>query len=74
MAQLPPDGDLIINMIGSDVVIFHRYSEEEYHRWNASDQNATAQAMGIINTDERLTAEQKCFAYFWAGYFYAHAA
>ena len=73
MAQLPPDGQWLIQQIGEDVVLFERYTEAEIARWPAADADAAARAQAVIHIDERLTPEQKCFAHFWAGYFYAHA-
>lgn len=73
MAQLPPDGTWLIQQIDGEVVIFHRHTEEEIVRFDPSDANATAQAQGRIHLDPALTAEGKCFAHFWSGYFHAHA-
>lgn len=73
MAQLPPDGTWLINQIGGRVVLFHRYTEEELVAFDPSDANAAAQAQATIHQSD-LTDEQKCFAHFWSGYFYAHAA
>lgn len=73
MAQLPPDGQFLIQQIDGMVVIFDQYSQEEFHRFDPSDANATAIMMGKIYHDERLTEEQRCFAVFWSGYFYAYA-
>lgn len=73
MAQLPPDGDWLIQQIGGEVILFHRYTEEEIVRFDPSDGNAAAQAQSVIAHDGRLNNEQKCFAHFWSGYFYAHA-
>jgi hypothetical protein len=28
MAQLPPDGDWLVQQINSEVIIFHRYTDE----------------------------------------------
>lgn len=70
MAQLP-GGDWLIQQIGGEVVLYHRHTEEEIVRFNPSDANAAAQAQRMIH-DSRLDAEQKSFAHFWSGYFYAH--
>lgn len=72
MAQLPPDGQILVQLIGDDVIIFDRNTEFEYHRFNASDGNTTAIAQGEIWHDTRLSEEQRCYAIFWSGYFYAH--
>jgi len=73
MAQLPPDGDLLVQQIDGMVIIFHRYTEEEIVRFDPGNADACAKAQGVIHQSERLTDEQKSFAHFWSGYFYAHA-
>lgn len=72
MAQLPPDGTYLIQQIDMEVHVYHRDTQEVLHRFDVTDQNATAIAQGLIWHDERLTPEQRCFAIFWSGYFYAH--
>lgn len=73
MAQLPPDGQILVQLIGDDVVIFDRNTEFEYHKFDAGDANTIAIAQGKIWHDTRLSEEQRCYAIFWSGYFYAHA-
>lgn len=73
MAQLPPDGTWLIQQIGGEVILFHRHTEEELVRFDPADANAGAVAQGVIANTDRLDAEQKSFAHFWSGYFYAHA-
>jgi hypothetical protein len=73
MAQLPPDGEWLIQQIGEQVILFHRETEEEIIRFDAADGNAAALAQKVIYDSPLLNDEQKCFAYFWSGYFYAHA-
>lgn len=72
MARLPGDR-FLVQMIGSDVVVFETYTEHEVVRFNPTDRNATAKAQGKIHASEDLNDEEKSFAHFWAGYFYAHA-
>lgn len=72
MAQLPPDGTWLIQQIDGEVVLFHRYTEEEIVRFSPFDSGATAVAQGVIAQSDELTDEQKSFAHFWSGYFYAH--
>ena len=74
MAGLPPDGEWLVQQIGDEVIVFHRDTEEEVVRFVASDGNAAAVAQKTIYDDERLSPEQKCYAHFWSGYFYAHAS
>lgn len=72
MAQLPPDGEWLIQQIDGQVILFQRYTEEEILRFDPTDGNAAARAQYTIHQSD-LTSEQKCFAHFWSGYFYAHA-
>lgn len=77
MAQLPPDGTWLMQQIGGEVILFHRYTEEELLRFDPNDMDAVARAQKAIYDLEQeglLTAEQRCFAHMWSGYFYAHAA
>lgn len=74
MAGLPPDGEWLIQQIGGQVVLFHSYTEEEIVRFDPSDAGAACRSMKIIYDSPLLNDEQKCFAYFWSGYFHAHAA
>lgn len=71
MARLPSEMYLI-QQIGKDVVLFREYTEEEIVRYDPTDRNATAQAQKAI-FDSKLNPEDKSFAHFWCGYFYAHA-
>lgn len=71
MAQLPGDRYLI-QQIDGEVILFHRYTEEEIVRFEACVANAAATAQKTIYDSDRLTDEEKCFAHFWSGYFYAH--
>lgn len=72
MAGLPPDGGILIQQIGGQVIIFDRYTEHEFLRIeNPSDANTMAKAQKAIY-DLSLDPEQKCFAHFWCGYFYGH--
>lgn len=73
MAQLPPDGEYLIQQISGRVVLFHRYTEEELISFDSSDIKATTQAQQGIHELECLNSEQKAFAHFWSGYFYACA-
>lgn len=71
MAALP-GGDWLIQQIGGEVILFHRHTEEEVVRFNPADRNAAARAQATIDASPVLNAEQKSFAHFWSGYFYAH--
>lgn len=74
MAQLPPDGEWLVQQMGGTVVVFNRHTEEEIVRFDPSDANAAAMAQHPIYLTDKLTPEAKCYAHFWCGYFYAHAS
>ena len=72
MAQLP-GSDWLISQSDGVVHLFHRYTEEEIVSFNPGDGDAVAKAQKTIHDAPQLTEEQKCFAHFWSGYFYAHS-
>lgn len=72
MAQLPGERYLIQN-IGDQVILFDRNTEAEVVRFDPADANAAAQAQKVIYDSAALSDEEKTFASFWSGYFYAHA-
>lgn len=71
MARLPGENYLIQQINGS-VVLFEDCTEREIVRFDPTDANAAAKAQFTIYSSDELTPEQKCFAHFWCGYFYAH--
>jgi hypothetical protein len=71
VARLPSYGYLI-QQIDGIVILFEDGSEREIVRYSAGDQDATARAQKTIY-DSELSPEDKCYAHFWAGYFWAHA-
>ncbi len=71
MARLP-SGRFLMQQLGDDVVIFEEDIEKEIVRYPAADRDATASAQLTINSLE-LSSEDKAFAHFWSGYFYARA-
>lgn len=73
MAKLPPDGPWTIQQIDGEVVLFHCHTEEELVRFDPADPDSFGPALKVISLSPRFTLEQKAFAAFWAGYFYAHA-
>lgn len=74
MSGLPPDGRILIQQNDGIVTIFDSYTDEEFVRFDPSGANAAAKAQKAIYDCEALNAEQKCFAHFWSGYFYAHGS
>lgn len=72
MATLP-GGTYLIQQIGDEVILFHRHTEYEIVRYNVYDNDATARAQQKIHDTPMLDSEQKSFAHFWCGYFYALA-
>lgn len=73
MAKLPSERWLI-QQIDGVVILFEPGPETEIVRFNPADGNACAMAQKVIYDSELLSDEDKCFAHFWSGYFYAHAA
>jgi len=71
MARLP-SYRYLIQQIDGQVVLFEDGSEREIVRFDPSDQDAASKAQKAI-FDSELTPEDKCYAHFWCGYFYAHA-
>ena len=72
MAGLPPDGEWLVQSENGIVFVFNQYTDEEIVSFPAKDANAAAIAQKTIYESTRLTDEQKCYAHFWTGYFYAH--
>lgn len=67
------DGEWLIQQIGGEVILFREHTEEEIVRFDPADANAAAQAQKVIYESDLLSPEEKCFAHFWSGYFYAYA-
>lgn len=72
MAQLPPDGEWLVQLIGHEVIVFHRYTEAEIVRYDNNDPQAAAVAQKTIYDSPALTDEQKCYAHFWCGYLHSY--
>ena len=71
MAMLPSDRYLI-QQIDGEVVLFEVGTEREIVRFDPSSGNSSSMAQKVI-FDSELGDEDKCFAHFWSGYFYANA-
>lgn len=74
MARLGPESYWLIQQVDGMVILFHEGTQEEIVRFNPSDADATAKAQGAIAHASQLDEEQRSFAHFWSGYFYACAA
>lgn len=72
MARLPSE-EYLIQQIGGDVVLYRDGTEEEVVRYPVDDADATAKAQQWIALDGGMSREDKAFAHFWAGYFYANS-
>lgn len=72
MARLPSERFLIQQLDG-EVILFEEGSEREIVRFDPADRDATARAQHTIHAEPSMSDEDKCFAHFWSGYFYAHA-
>jgi hypothetical protein len=74
MAGLPPDGTWLVQQADGIVRVFNRYTEMEVVSFQAGNADEASRAQKVIDDSDDLDSEQKCFAHFWCGYFYAHAA
>lgn len=63
----------LMQQIDGMVILFERYTERELLQFDPSNANEAARAQKTIYDLEDLSDEEKCFAHFWSGYFYAHA-
>lgn len=72
MARLP-SGTFLIQQIGGQVVLFEDGTEREIVRFDPLDADASAKAQKAIHGSQDLTEEDRAFAHFWSGYFYAYA-
>lgn len=73
MARLTENSNFLIQEIGGRVILFHEGTEEEIANFDPADADNTAKAQKIIYDNTELTDEEKCFAHFWSGYFWAHS-
>jgi hypothetical protein len=71
MARLPSERYLV-QQIGGDVILFEDGTERQIVRFDPSDGNAVTTALDVIR-DSELGEEDRTFAWFWAGYFYAYS-
>jgi hypothetical protein len=69
MARLPSE-KWLIQQVGSEVILFEDFTEREIGRFDPSDPEAAAKFQKTIY-DSELDDQDKCFAHFWCGYFYA---
>lgn len=72
MARLPSE-QFLMQQIGGVVILFENFTEEEVVRFDPSDSDAVARAQKVIHESTALSAEDKCFAHLWSGYFWAHS-
>lgn len=79
MARLP-SGNYLVQQSDGHVVVFEDVTEREVLRFpvlgadGQPDGNGFARAQKVIYDDPWMTDEDKCFAHFWCGYFWAHAS
>jgi hypothetical protein len=72
MARLP-SGRYLIQQVGEQVILFEEHTEHEIVKFDPAKMGDVALAQTLIAASE-LTADDKAWAHFWSGYFYAHAA
>jgi hypothetical protein len=70
MARLP-SMMYLIQQIGGQVILFEESTEREIARFDPQDSDAAAKAQLTIHVSPVLSDEDKAFAHFWSGYFYA---
>jgi hypothetical protein len=71
MARLPSGDYLIQCLADGSTCLFEDHTEREIARFDPDDPAHLWSALADIQASE-LTSEDKAFACFWAGYFYAH--
>lgn len=71
MARLP-SGDYLIQQVGDHVIVFRDHTEAQITRFDPASTDEIRIAQAVIATSE-MSDEDKAFAHFWSGYFYAHA-
>jgi hypothetical protein len=71
MARLPSDR-FLIQCIDDVVIVFEQDGEREIARWPVRDTDKMVDGMKAVSEEDSLSAVDKAFAHFWAGYFYAH--
>jgi hypothetical protein len=81
MARLP-GGQHLVQQVGGDVIVFEEGTEREIVRVPLLvpgddgrlmvNRDGMARSQRVIISSD-LSAEDKAFAHFWCGYFYAHA-
>jgi len=72
MARLP-SGHWLLQQFDDEVILFHERTDDMLVRFNPKDHVSLAAAQEVIAHCEELTGEDRAFAHFWSGYFYAHA-
>jgi hypothetical protein len=72
MAQLPSE-KFLVQQVGGNVLVFEKGTEREVVRFPVQDRDAVTVAQWIIHDYPEMSAEDKMFAHFWCGYFWAHA-
>lgn len=79
MARLP-SGNYLMQQAGNAVVLFEDITEREIVRipvLRDEHGDLAAHVFALAQRaiyDSELSDEDKCFAHFWSGYFYAHAS
>lgn len=71
MARLPSER-YVIQQSGGIVELTEDFTERRIVRFIPASGHSVADALEEIR-DSELGDEDKCFAYFWAGYFHAHS-
>lgn len=73
MAQLPPDGTWLMQQMDGLVHVFNRDTEEQLVEFDPGDPSSFGPALQRMWETDVFNGEQKSFAAFWTGYYFAHA-
>lgn len=71
MARLP-SMNYLVQLVGSEVIVSEDGTDRIIIRYDSTNPNDAARAQESIYASE-MSDEDKCFAHFWCGYFYAHS-
>lgn len=71
MARLPSE-QYVVQQIDGTVILFREHPEETILSFEPADKTSVSAALQHIRSSE-LDDQDKCFAYFWTGYFAAYA-
>jgi hypothetical protein len=72
MARLPSGDYLVQSLADGSVFVFEDHTERQIARFDPTDEQQLVEGMAAIEASN-LSDEDRAFAHFWSGYFYAHS-